>query len=24
LDTFWGRALAAYEDALDSEGDEKP
>ena len=24
LDTFWGRALAAYQDAVDSEGDEQP
>lgn len=23
LDTFWGRALAAYQDALDREGDEQ-
>src|SRR4051812_43055917 len=23
LDTFWGRALAAYQDAVDSEGDEQ-
>lgn len=23
LDTFWGRALAAYQDAVDSEGDPK-